>query len=166
MRSVTQVQEINVGHGLKSRVRGFVSARLPLALKLFKFCLVGGSGVIVDMGVLFLLGDPRMLGLNLIFSKLCAAEIAMMNNFVWNELWTFRPNTTPAGHQQSRQGRGRRFLVFNAICGVGIVLAVLLLHFFHDFLGWNLYLSNFAAIVLVTLWNFALNARWNWRQTR
>ena len=148
-----------------------VFLRLLPARRFIKFCLVGGSGLGVDMAFLFLLADPRCLGLNILFSKICAAEVAMLNNFVWNELWTFRANTIPgAGKDKqgvlARHGRGRRFLVFNAICGVGIALAVLLLHFFYDLLGWNLYISNLAAIILVTLWNFALNARWNWRQAR
>jgi dolichol-phosphate mannosyltransferase len=163
-----------------------------------KFCLVGGSGVFVDMGVLFLLADPRCLGLNITLSKICAAEAAMINNFVWNELWTFRrhstfdirPSTFPTGrgevdstlsssteeragvrsrsaipHSQFviRNSLLRRFLFFNAICGIGIGLAVLLLHLLHTYLSWNLYLSNFLAIILVALWNFVMNARWNWR---
>src|SRR5882724_4555189 len=55
-----------------------------------KFCLVGGSGLFVDMGILYLLADPGCLRLNVTVSKIAAAEIAMINNFVWNEFWTFR----------------------------------------------------------------------------
>jgi dolichol-phosphate mannosyltransferase len=137
---------------------------------------VGGSGVAVDMGVLFVLSDPRCLGWNITFSKICAAQIAMLNNFVWNELWTFR--RSPASplsaegdsevvdHSPSRPGVLRRLLIFNAICGIGIVLAVLLLHLFHNLFGWNLYASNLLAIILVTLWNFTLSARWNWKDRK
>jgi hypothetical protein len=59
-----------------------------------------------------------------------------------------------------------RFLLFNAICGIGIGLAVLLLHLFHTWLGWNLYLSNMLGIILVTCWNFGMNARFNWPRVR
>jgi len=128
----------------------------PSLLRFVKFCLVGGSGVIVDMTVLYLLADPSRMGWNITLSKICAAEIAMINNFTWNELWTFRPS-------DSRKGIFRRFLVFNAICGVGIALAVLLLHLFHTWLGWNLYLSNLFAIILVTVWNYQSNLRFTWR---
>ena len=143
----------------------WITARLPLAQRFIKFCFVGGSGVFVDMGILFLLADPRSLGLNITFSKICAAEIALINNFIWNELWTFR-NTSPSGSRpstlDSRRSLARRFFLFNAICGIGIGLAVLLLHLFHGWLGWNLYLSNLLAIILVTCWNFVMNARFNW----
>ena len=127
-----------------------------------KFCLVGGSGLFVDMGILFLLADPRCLALNLTLSKVCAAETAMANNFLWNELWTFRQGRAP---RDCRQGVVRRFLLFNAICSLGIGLAVLLLHLFHSGLKWNLYLSNLLAIILVTLWNFGMNARFNWTKS-
>ncbi len=151
----------------------FLSERVQ---QFVKFCLVGGSGVVVDMGVLFVLADPKMLALNVAISKVCAAEVALVNNFVWNELWTFRTLTrssatlSPSDGERARvrgfhfgSPRLRRFLFFNGICGLGIVFAVLLLHLFHTLLGWNLYLSNLLTIVLVTLWNFGMNARFNWR---
>jgi dolichol-phosphate mannosyltransferase len=161
----------------KTHVPGAVTAgrKLPLADRLrqfIKFCMVGGSGVVVDTAVLYVLADPKTLALNLAFSKVCAAEVALINNFLWNEFWTFRsPNTlSPADGERARvrgfyfgPPRLRRFLFFNAICGIGILFAVLLLHLFHMRLGWNLYLSNLLTIGLVTLWNFGMNARFNWK---
>jgi dolichol-phosphate mannosyltransferase len=183
--------------GERAGVRWFCSERL---IQFTKFCLVGGSGVFVDMGILYLLADPSRLGWNITLSKICAAEIAMINNFIWNELWTFKASSLSApgsprpldgrgirgeGNGEWREGRGevvsdnwslnpqpstlnrrgsvfRRFLLFNAICGIGIGLAVLLLHLFHSWLGWNFYLSNLLAIILVTLWNYVMNAQFNW----
>lgn len=146
----------------------FCSARFA---PFVKFCLVGGGGVFVDMGVLFLLSDPRCLGLNVTLGKILAAETAMANNFVWNELWTFRSPLAPSAPVQvsALNQRGsvlRRFLLFNAICGIGIGLAVLLLHLFHTWLGWNLYLSNLFAIILVTCWNYSMNARLTWHRNK
>ncbi len=132
-------------------------------LQFIKFCIVGGTGVALDMTVLYLLADPRSLGWDLSLSKICAAGAAMTNNFIWNEVWTFRQSTGASG------GRGpvfRRFLLFNVFCALGIGLAVLLLHLFHGRLGWNLYLSNLLSISLVTFWNFGMNARFNWRSRK
>jgi len=134
----------------------------PRVVQFVKFCIVGGTGVLVDMTVLFLLADPKTLALNITLSKFIAAETAMLNNFVWNEVWTFSAKHVVDNHK----GWFQRFLRFNAICGVGILLAVILLHFFYTLLGLNLYLSNLAAIVLVTCWNFGMNARFNWRLSR
>ncbi len=81
----------------------------------------------------------------------------MLSNFLWNEVWTFRV----AGG--TRRGVLRRLGRFHLICGAGIGLAVFFLHLFHAWMGLNLYLANLPAIGLVTLWNFWLNARCNWR---
>ncbi len=124
-----------------------------------KFCVVGTTGLLVDMTILCLLADPRFLALNVSLSKVCAAEVAMINNFTWNEIWTFRPSVTRRGH---KQGLLRRFLLFNVICAVGVGLAILLLYLFYIGLSWNLYLSNLLAIIVVTFWNFGLNAKFNW----
>ncbi len=40
---------------------------------------------------------------------------------------------------------------------------VLFLHVFYTWLNINLYIANFLAIVLVTFWNFWMNAVFNWR---
>lgn len=136
-----------------------LSPELGLRWRQFiKFCLVGGSGVVVDMAVLFLLVDSRMLAWNVIAGKICAAEAAMLNNFFWNELWTFRSVA-----KQTKGGIVRRLICFHAICGIGIGLAVFFLHLFHFTLGFNLYVANLLAILLVTFWNFWINAVFNWK---
>jgi dolichol-phosphate mannosyltransferase len=154
-------------NGFKSREPLSVSPQQLHARRFIKFCLVGGSGLVVDMIFLFLFSDPRCLGLGVVLSKILSAEVAMINNFIWNELWTFRQTAGTGakreGVNSSRKDRVRRFIVFNTICGIGMGLAVFLLHMFHVRLGWNLYLANFLAIVLVTFWNFTLNAQFNWK---
>ena len=182
MPSLEQPQADGVVRSRLSKVVGWWVYRERL-VQFVKFCLVGGSGVVVDMGMLFLLADPKCLGLNVTLSKVLAAETALVNNFIWNELWTFRSTAAACGSRSASGGEGRgevgpgrfqgswfgrfgavarRFLVFNGICGIGIGLAVLLLHLFHTWLGWNLYLANLLAIGLVTLWNFILNAVLTW----
>lgn len=89
------------------------SGWLTLLRRYAQFCIVGGSGVIVDMGIIYLLADPKALSWNLTVSKAIAAEIALINNFVWNELWTFRE--LAAARTGWRQ-RLARFLKFNLIC--------------------------------------------------
>jgi dolichol-phosphate mannosyltransferase len=122
-----------------------------------RFCVVGTSGLMVDMAALHCL--VRWLGWDVSLSKLCSAETAMLSNFFLNEVWTFR-GLARAG----AGGRGLilRLLKFQAICGAGIGLAVLLLNLFYRRLGINLYAANLLAILLVTLWNFWMNAVFNW----
>jgi dolichol-phosphate mannosyltransferase len=54
-------------------------------------------------------------------------------------------------------------LKFNAIWGGGIGFAVLLLNVFYRRLQLSLYVAILLAIMLVTLWNFWMNALLNWR---
>ena len=124
-----------------------------------QFCVVGGSGVVVDMALIYLLASPAMLGWNLSSSKAIAAEVAIFNNFVGNELWTFRG--LGAGRNRLPQ-RLARLLKFNLICLAGIVWSVGLLNVQVCWLGLNVYLANFIAIVLVSLWNFFMNLRFGW----
>ncbi len=132
-------------------------------MRLLKFCLVGGSGVFVDMGVFYLLVDPAMLGWNLTPGKVVAAEVAILNNFTWNDLWTFRDL---ASEQRGMSARFKRFVTFNGICLIGILLSVLLLNFQVRVLGFNPYLANLVSIVIVTAWNFLMNLKFSWGRTK
>ena len=140
------------------RVRG---PTMPERMKQFiRFGLVGGSGVVVDMAVLFLLVDPRLGGWNLSIAKAFAAEAAIINNFVWNDIWTFR--------EISAENAGRRghrtilFCKFNLICLVGMGMNILLLNLQVRCWHINVYLANLIAIALVSVWNFVMNVKFGW----
>ncbi len=129
-----------------------------LLKRYFRFGVVGASGIAVDMATLFVLADPRMLGLNLSLSKVLAAEIAIFGNFIWNELWTFRDLAV----DNSWTARISRFGKFNLICLAGIGLSVALLNFETRCFQMNMYLGNLLAILLVSVWNFGMNLRFGW----
>ncbi|OCQ93364.1 sulfonate ABC transporter permease [Oscillatoriales cyanobacterium USR001] len=134
--------------------------RLPVA-RFLRFGVVGFSGVFVDMGILYLLRSG--IGLGLTRSLIISAEVAIINNFLWNDLWTFG--------DISRQQRGlnqqlKRLLKFNLICLIGLILKVLLVNFLFNILGVNEYLANLVGILTVTLWNFWINLKLSWRVTQ
>lgn len=135
------------------------TARLPFN-RFLRFAVVGSSGVVVDMGLLFLLSDPTMLGWGLTRSKLIAAEMAIVNNFLWNDAWTFGD---VSAHQPGWQARLRRFGKFQLICLAGVVLNTTLLNLQFNLLHMNRYLANAVAIAIVTGWNFWLNLKLSWR---
>jgi putative flippase GtrA len=139
---------------------GRVKANEEENMKRFiQFCMVGTSGVFVDMGVLFLLSEPAMLGWPAPLGKAFAVEVAILNNFVWNEMWTFGDLTL------GRRGylrRLNRFGRFNAICLMGLVIGVSVIWVLHGQIGWNLYLANLSAIGIVTGWNFGMNYKFSW----
>jgi len=128
----------------------------------FRFCVVGATGVVIDMSFLFLLSDPKMLGWGLTRSKILAAEAALLNNFIWNDHWTF---AHVAKHQTSFGQRVKRFLKFNAICSLGIFFNVVIINIEFNLFHMNRYLANLIAIGLVTLWNYKTNKEFSWRVT-
>ncbi|BAY76310.1 GtrA family protein [Nostoc linckia NIES-25] len=127
-----------------------------------RFGLVGLSGVFVDMALLFLLSDPTTLALPLTRSKIIAGEIAILNNFFWNDAWTF---ADVSSRQQEWHQRGKRFLKFNVICLAGLILNVLVLNLVFNFLIPNRYIANLIAIAVATIWNFWVNMKLSWRVT-
>lgn len=143
---------------------GRFSQRLGFPIGRFiRFGLVGLSGVFVDMGVLYLLSDPTTLGLPLTRSKIIAGEIAIFNNFLWNDIWTFADVT--AKQHEWRQ-RLKRFLKFNLICLAGLLLNVVILNLVFNFLIPNRYIANLIAIAVATIWNFWVNLKLSWRVTQ
>ncbi len=136
--------------------------RLSLSARFIQFCLVGLSGVVVDMGFLYILSDPTMLALDVNLSKIIGAELAIINNFIWNDFWTFRDI---AKLQPGKRQRIKRLIKFNVICFAGLALNVLLFNLFFNVFQLNRYLANFLAIVCVTVWNFWFNLKLSWRVT-
>jgi len=132
---------------------------LPLS-RLGRFAVVGLSGVVVDMGLLFLLSDPSMMGWGLTRSKLIAAELAIVNNFIWNDAWTFRDLSRD---QWQFSQRLRRFWKFQVICLAGLLINTVLLNVQFNLFGVNRYVANAIAIAAVTGWNFWLNLKLSWR---
>jgi dolichol-phosphate mannosyltransferase len=148
---------------LRWRSAPFTASIRQLPIQRFiQFGLVGLSGVAVDMTMFYLLSDPAALGWGLTRSKLLAAEVAIVNNFLWNDRWTFGDI---ASQQQGWRKRCRRFAKFNLVCLMGLILNVLILNFLFNRLGVNRYGANLIAIALVTLWNFWLNLKLSWRVT-
>lgn len=131
--------------------------------RFLRFCIVGGTGVVVDMALLFVLSDPSMLGLGLTRSKLLAAEAAILSNFLLNDAWTFGDvaNKTPGF-----RAKVRRFIGFNVICSLGVAINVVLLNLMFNYGHINRYVANAIAIAAVTGWNYLLNRHLNWAPLR
>ena len=143
---------------------GRFSQRIGFPIGRFiRFGLVGLSGVFIDMALLYLLSDPTTLGWPLTRSKIIAAEFAIMNNFLWNDMWTF---ADIASEQRGWRQRLRRFLKFNIICLAGLVINVMVLNLVFNFLLRNRYVANLIAIAVGTIWNFWVNLKLSWRVTQ
>ena len=126
--------------------------------RFLRFGISGFSGVFVNMAILFVFRE--YLGLGLTRSAIFAAEVSVLNNFIWNDIWTFRDISQA---QKGWKKMFRRFLKFNLICLSGLILNVLFLNLLFNVFGINDYLANLMAIALVTFWNFWFNLKLSWR---
>lgn len=123
--------------------------------RLARFCLVGLSGVCVNMGVLWFL--TGVIGLFYMLSACISIEASIVTNFLANNAFTFRDR-----NDQSKRSLFARLIRFNAvsIVAVGVNLGVLWL--LTSVAGLSYLLSNLAGIALATVWNFLVNNHWTW----
>jgi dolichol-phosphate mannosyltransferase len=126
-------------------------------LRLASFCMVGGVGVVVNNGLLFLLVE---LGhMNVILAGVLATEAAIINNFVLNDAITFR-----GFHPNKRYVH--RLVTYNGLALGGLVLSVATLGFLHYVMGVHYLVANVLSIAPGTLWNYASTRRWAWSRRR
>jgi putative flippase GtrA len=122
-------------------------------VELAKFCVVGGSGFIVNLAVFSLL---LHFGVHYIPAAVCSFLVAVTNNYTWNRLWTFAHHTGRVVYQ------GPRFLIVS-LCALVANIAILsgLVS-----LGLEKRLAQAIAIVLVTPLNFVGNKLWSFGSGR
>lgn len=129
-------------------------ARLVRHLRLMaRFGLVGGSGVLVNTMVLYML--VAGFRWHQLPAAMVATEVAIISNFILNDRWTFRG----AAARERWPGRLWRYNVV-ALGGLGIslvVLAVLTMG-----LGMHYLLANLVGIAAATVWNYGINLRVTW----
>ncbi len=123
-----------------------------IAGQFVKFCLVGGSGVIVNMAVVYLLHER--LGLALLLASPVAVEASILSNFFLNNHWTFRTPDVEV----------RRLAKFNLVSLGGMAITTGILTLLVTYVGLHWVFANLIAIGAATVWNFALNFLWTWRQ--
>jgi putative flippase GtrA len=117
--------------------------------QLVKFCVVGGTGYVVNLAVYAAL--VAGFDVHYIPAAMCSFLVAVTNNYSWNRLWTFRAQRGHVGYQ------GMRFLVVSTLAlGANLLVLHLLVT-----LGLNEVLAQAIAIILVTPINFVGNKLWS-----
>ena len=125
-----------------------------------KYCLVGATGVIMNMGVLAILAGADMAYFP---AGALAVEIAIGTNFLLNEFWSF------GDHARRHSGvipRLFRFLKFNFFCVGGAAISLITLWLLTEYVGFHYLLSNLVGITIATAWNYGMNANLTWESAR
>lgn len=132
-----------------------------LFAQLLKFGVVGGSGILVDLGVFNLLRatvlGPDQVVWGPMAATVIATCVAIAWNWVGNRLWTFRE------HRRS-DAATREGLEFLAVSLAGMVIGLLPLWLTHYGLGmtsaWADNISKMVGIGLGSVFRFALYRWW------
>lgn len=137
-------------------------------MRFVKFCLVGGSGVIVNYGLYWIL--TRFAGFTPIddaaaggiasgnLAMVISIEVSIITNFLLNNYFTF------ADRKARKAGAffGALFN-FNLICIIGGLIQIGVANLFAVVVGVNDLIAVLAGIAVATLWNYFLNSWWTWK---
>jgi dolichol-phosphate mannosyltransferase len=126
----------------------------PEDRRFYLFCVIGLTGVVVNLlafSLLFYSFKYHPIG-----SSIGSSFTAMLNNFLWNDLVTWRGRGVAGKRHQLK-----RFVQFFSVSVVGIGITALTLKLFL-ILGWHELLGQFSGIAIATFWNYFANSRWTW----
>jgi putative flippase GtrA len=116
-------------------------------LKFVKFSLVGFSGVFVDFGITFICKE--ILKIQKYIANTCGFALAATTNYFLNRIWTFNSTNPNVALEFSR---------FFIIALIGLIINLLIIYAMTGKFKVNFYVSKLVATLLVTLWNFLINA--------
>jgi len=137
---------------------GGLARRFPWA-RFLKFCLVGGSGVLVNYGVYLPL--TRWGHVLEESSQALSIAVSILTNFVLNEVWTFRDRRSGGASGFFRR-LGQFYLV--SLVGAAIQWGVAMPLCYRTF-GVPDMLAVLIGIGVATGWNFLLNLIWTWKKS-
>jgi len=135
---------------LPGRLRQLGYRQRRLLARLSRFLVIGGTGVLVNSLALLLLF--QWVHLPLVVASVLSAELAIVNNFCWNDRWTFRRTQLSLS----------RFARFNLVSLGGLVITTCTLWVLIHYLGLYYLTANLLGISLATAWNFAASSLWIW----
>jgi dolichol-phosphate mannosyltransferase len=124
-----------------------------------KFIAVGLSGVVVNLGIYWLL--TRFGGLSSgyldILSSAIAVELSIISNFTLNDFFTFHDRRNRGGNFLSR------LLKFNIVSLVAVGIQLGSLWLFHHVIGINDIIAQGIGIIIGFIWNYIANSLWTWK---
>jgi len=140
----------------KLRVKTIIDFLLHLLelseYRILKFMLVGASGILVNLGVFYLL--TYLAKLPIPISGIAALEASIINNFILNDIWTFRSRRS--GSILRRLGKFH----ISRLAGLAVNYIVLIVL---SFIGINPLIADLAGIVLGYVVNYILSEVYVWR---
>lgn len=123
--------------------------------QLVKFCMVGGSGYVVNLCVFA--ACVKLLSMHHLVAATCAFAVAVTNNFWWNRHWTFGARDGHAGFQAAR---------FLTVSVAAFVFAAAVLELLVSVVGVSELPAQAIAIAVAMPLNFIGNKMWSFARSR
>lgn len=122
-------------------------------IRLVKFGIVGGSGVFVNMFLLWFCKDQ--LSIPLTIASLIAIGVSIFTNFVLNNFWTWRDNSTK--NKYSFLHRMWRYYITASLSATINYITLIVLS---EYVGIYYLISNLIGIGFGMVFNFGLGEFW------
>lgn len=152
----TSKLNVNVGWDYLVSIYDLLFSEIT-TLRFVQFCLVGLSGVVVNMVILLFLLQYTELSADV--SLAAAIGVAMISNFLLNNVWTFHMNRL---QDVSQVFRGiLRFLI---VCALGAFINYSIAVVLKERLDIDLNLANLFGIAIAAVWNYQLSTGAIWRR--
>lgn len=139
--------------------------------RFIKFGIVGASGVVVNLSVLYLGHEYLFAGIEAGYKKpylslALAITLATLNNFTWNRLWTWadRVRLLEANEPQPISARllAMEFGQYATASAFGSAIQYVLTLLLSGSMDYRL--ANIIAIVAASVSNFLANDRWTFKR--
>jgi putative flippase GtrA len=121
-------------------------------LRWLKFNTVGLVGIGVQLAALAIYSS--LLRIHYLVATGMAVETAVLHNYVWHELWTWRDRRTPRAGWRVIAGRLLRFHLGNGLAS--LLSNLLLMKFFVGSLGMKVLPANLLSIAITAVVNFLI----------
>lgn len=126
-----------------------------LRVDFVRFCLVGGTGFAINLGLLTLF--YKHLGLPIFIAQALASEISLFNNFILHHRWTYK-------HKSINKTLGELVWQFHVTSWTAILGSSLFMSGAIAILKINYVIALIASSVLALFWNFFSTKYIVWRQ--
>jgi dolichol-phosphate mannosyltransferase len=125
-----------------------------IEIDFIRFCIVGGSGFVINLALLFLLHG--VLHINVFVSQVLAAELALLSNFMLHHYWTYKR------HHVVKSVRTLLWQ-FHASSWPAVFGSAALVSLGEKILGFDDLLALMFSSVVVLAWNFGWSKYVIWR---
>jgi dolichol-phosphate mannosyltransferase len=126
-----------------------------LKIDFIRFCIVGGTGLTINLIILVLLS--KVFGVGIFVAQLIGAEIALFSNFMIHDAWTYK-------HHRVEKKKHHMFVQFHLTTWPAILGSALMVTLFEKLFNFSDIVSLAISSLITLLWNFFWSKYVIWRK--